>query len=748
MSEDIGTVKFKIELDFGDIPTQIKEVQSLLGSGLNLDLKNEKDEVETLDKGLANLSLGVEALKGSFEELKNVGNTFGGFIDSYNQYEASMNGVQAVAKATGNSVSESMDVIKQSTASGLISQDDAAAAVKNLQLYGYSAQEAGALINTLTDAAVYNRQANYSVGEAVRVTTEGIRMENSVLSDAAGVTKNIAKMHEEYADSLGTTTEKLTQEQKAQAVLNGVLDEGGVFAGNAEQYSDTLAGAQARLSTQVDQLRTNVGRLFNVFTPVIGGIADWISQNKELATGILTFVLVLGAAGGLIFTIVKAVKAVNTIKNAVTSLGLMSKVAVGGIGALVVGIAGLAAAGAVAATINAATDAEIDLGDETDNTTPKIAGQGDAAAETAKKIADLRNNIEKLTRDYRRDLKQIAVNHEENLATLNQQIEEANIEYRRAIDERMAEFDVTMAKQERSHQETINELMTQLSFLQQYNNEYNRQKLAQVQFALAKEQTMYQQETAALQQEIELQNQADKEKLDTKLASLQQELSDEMAFMEKHREDLKSVQNVMLLDEVESLKERYNEQKKSYEEQIAEAGISGSQIGATMGDNINKSLEEELKKWQGKDYGKEAGGSWVEGLANSIYEGIKPIGDGMVDFFGSIGKRFYNLFNGNGFGTQDFHYVNGKWVEGRGYATGGYTGRGNPDDIAGIVHRGEYVVPANMVDQATGTPKSIGNTQNITINLSGTFATSASERRRVAEQIASALSQVNQARIL
>jgi TP901 family phage tail tape measure protein len=38
------------------------------------------------------------------------------------------------------------------------------------------------------------------------------------------------------------------------------------------------------------------------------------------------------------------------------------------------------------------------------------------------------------------------------------------------------------------------------------------------------------------------------------------------------------------------------------------------------------------------------------------------------------------------------------------YATGGYTGAGGKYEVAGIVHRGEYVVPKEQVNQSTGTP--------------------------------------------
>jgi len=44
------------------------------------------------------------------------------------------------------------------------------------------------------------------------------------------------------------------------------------------------------------------------------------------------------------------------------------------------------------------------------------------------------------------------------------------------------------------------------------------------------------------------------------------------------------------------------------------------------------------------------------------------------------------------------------------FANGGFTGRGNKFDIAGIVHKGEFVLPKEMVNQQTGTPMGMGST--------------------------------------
>lgn len=52
-----------------------------------------------------------------------------------------------------------------------------------------------------------------------------------------------------------------------------------------------------------------------------------------------------------------------------------------------------------------------------------------------------------------------------------------------------------------------------------------------------------------------------------------------------------------------------------------------------------------------------------------------------------------------------------------GFATGGYTGEGGTNEIAGVVHKGEYVVPRQDVDQTTGLPKVGG--ANIKYNFYG-----------------------------
>lgn len=84
-------------------------------------------------------------------------------------------------------------------------------------------------------------------------------------------------------------------------------------------------------------------------------------------------------------------------------------------------------------------------------------------------------------------------------------------------------------------------------------------------------------------------------------------------------------------------------------------------------------------------------------------------------------------------GVQHINFV--ETFGGRGFALGGYTGSGGTNEVAGVVHKGEYVLPKNMVDQNTGTPK-MGGPTNVYISPQiGVYIGTPTERRKLALSI-------------
>lgn len=470
------------------------------------------------------------------------------------------------------------------------------------------------------------------------------------------------------------------------ALAKGSLDE---YA----KYSESAKKTQDELNEAISKVKVGFGAALQPIKQTIAGLAEWASQNQQVINGVLTFATVLGGSVGLIALVTK-------LKTALKGLGT----ATGGVIGLLSALAGIFV-GIISPSVNfdktlAETESDMKaLAKASSDYNKALADMNGEISETQKAMAEARE-------DYLDGLKKILVTHEETVAKLTQQIEEANYDYKKAVDERNAEFIKSQAKEEKAHQDKVDELMTQLRFLQRYNNDYNKEKLAAVQFALRREEVLYQKQTEAEQKELDLRNQQEKEKLDKRLAEYQKELNEETAFLNKHRDDLNAVRNRILLDEKEYLDKQYQQQIENYNRQITKASQKGKEAAQTYHNAYNKFLKDS---------------DWVTGF------GVTPSGE---KFKGKVvsANVLAELLSQQG------------W-----YADGGYTGVGGKDEVAGIVHRGEYVLPQEMVDQTTGTPKAMGN--NITINLSGTFATSDSERRKVAQQIVAALEQTNYARL-
>ena len=267
---------------------------------------------------------------------------------AYAQFRDTMMGFEAGMRGIGVSASAAQEALDTLSADKLMSTSDVAQGIKNLTAYGLSVEQAAVLMERLKDSATTNRQAHYSLSEAVKVTTEGIKNENSVNADAVGVTKNLAKMIEDYARSLGKTTEALTQAERAQAVYLGFMEETEAVAGQAAQYVEQFGGSLAQAAAAGKELQIAFGEatapLVQVFvtllTEATKAVTDFIRENQTLVTAVVAAVTAL--SGFMILTsIIPLIQKAHaawvafSIGFSATGVGL----AIAGIAALIVGIA-------------------------------------------------------------------------------------------------------------------------------------------------------------------------------------------------------------------------------------------------------------------------------------------------------------------------------------------------------------------------------------------------------------------------
>lgn len=193
-------------------------------------------------------------------------------------------GLQSIVEGQGRSFQRAKSFVEEYVSDGLVPLTDAVKAYKNLAARRYSDEQIQKTMVALKDAAAFGRQSTYTLGKAVATAAEGLKNENSILVDNAGVTKNVAKMWDEYAKSIGTTANKLTQQQKIQAEVNGILEETKFQTGDAAKLVNTYSGQIAMLGYNFQQLKVAVGNaIMPIVQAVLPGINAIIAAFTELA---------------------------------------------------------------------------------------------------------------------------------------------------------------------------------------------------------------------------------------------------------------------------------------------------------------------------------------------------------------------------------------------------------------------------------------------------------------------------------
>lgn len=222
-------------------------------------------------------------------------------VQAATQMESKFKGLQFLMNANNRSMQEATTFIQQYTADGLVPMTSAYEAYKNMVSRGYDTSQIEQMMNVMKDAAVYNRQGQFTMGEAIEKATMGLRMENSLLTDSVGIQKNVAKMWQEYAKEIGTTANNLTLAQKRQAEFNGFMREGGVFAGAAAEYTNSYAGRTAALSASFLNLKVAVGNaiipILNAIIPAISQVVLWFTKLFNIVGQVMN--LLFGTAVGM-----------------------------------------------------------------------------------------------------------------------------------------------------------------------------------------------------------------------------------------------------------------------------------------------------------------------------------------------------------------------------------------------------------------------------------------------------------------
>lgn len=201
-------------------------------------------------------------------------------VDAASEIQSAYIGLRSIVEGTGNSFAKANEFIKSYVSDGLVPASNAVTAYKNLLMRGYNTDQIESTMIALKNSAAFGRQASLTMGQAVQSATEGLKNENSILVDNAGVTKNVSTMWMDYAESIGVGVNSLTKAQKIQAETIGIMEETRFQMNDAAKLSDTYSGKVSALGVSFQNLKVAIGNsiipIINQILPYIKSAVDWL----------------------------------------------------------------------------------------------------------------------------------------------------------------------------------------------------------------------------------------------------------------------------------------------------------------------------------------------------------------------------------------------------------------------------------------------------------------------------------------
>lgn len=345
--------------------------------------------------------------------------------------------------------------------------------------------------------------------------------------------------------------------EQAQAYILDILTT--KFGGLSTAVGQTFGGQVKILQNNLELIKEQMGSVIsNAIGPFVDMISNYVSHNQEFISALgIAAIAAMGFAAAMI-----AVAGAIALALAISTPFLVVLLALSAIVGVTVFKAVENFQGKMAQTTKDFATGSKSIAN---NGAQNFGTAGKAASDLAQKLADIDEQMNKTTRDFREQVAQIAQDHQQKVTDLKQQLgDETN------------SFDKAQTDQTRSHEQKTRDLESQIRALQITNSQADQQRINDLRVTLAQEDEAYQKDTANAQQAHA-----------TKLSDLQTKLDAETAFLVKHGDDIAAVQNVQLLDELDKLKRSHMEQMAEFNKQKDRAIKSAADTTSGMANQFN-----------------------------------------------------------------------------------------------------------------------------------------------------------------
>lgn len=698
--------------DLSSTQKELKDVTDALGISQNEAAKSGKSLFATFTAAnLASMAIskGIDFLTTQIGES----------IKAANQYESSMAGLSSYAVAFGSSAEQARSSAKSLSDDGILPITNSANALKNILSTGLGLDEATKLVATFKDRAAFGRNASIDFGTAVENLAQSFKTEQSELGDASGMTENYSQILQVGAAQMGKNVNQLSTLERAQAKYLGILQLSTASQGDANRYTETAAGQQAKLAYEVNKTQVALGTALQPavslveqsFVDLIQSFAGTDEQMKETQGNIVTLAamfqqLAIGVVG-------------------------VGKVIYGGLAYIINGTTD-EFVGAVDSTVNQSqqlwenwgkqieriangtADSQVDANRQALNQmlSDQIKTQQKINEQTARENESFADAMFKRTRDFKRSMQDMIIDHRDKSRSIQADLAAETAAYDKQVAQRKADYEESLATLDQDHADRVLDIEKQIADERESGydldgviySQANQKKIDDLQEKLDKENAAYEKsrvkKIAVYNQEVADAKQAH----DEKLASLQTELQQELDILKMHAAEVAAVGEATKLDDISRLKRQYAEENaeasKQHGQRLADIQKQGSEAGGVFSTEYLKkmaSLQAEIDKTvdkstadqvaRAKESGSAVGNSWWNNFVSTIgnfFKGLPGlISDWITTGVAGIEAKIKSTFSGplSGAVTTLMKAITGR-------ATGGVT---QPGEVTLVGERGPEI---------------------------------------------------------
>ncbi len=603
-----------------------------------------------------------------------------GLVDAAREGEQAFLKLGIFAVSMGEDMDATNKVARELAGTGLISVAEAAESLSSFLATGLGLQKSTDLMWTfLNSASVAKTVLTDTVGMALNKAAVGFRTLREVQIDNAGIQAVLNNVWKDYADTIGTTSKKLTESQKYEAMYIYYMKEGARFTGAATLVQNTFSGSLARLNAQFYQMKVSLG---NTLIPLVGTLADLFTWVTSKISAFAT------SSSAMTSIVLVGVTALSVLAAAIAMVGAMLPMLVSGFVVLNwTAIAPMIATGAtvigvflgISVAIGTLTYFILKATGQWDKWKNTIASMPDkikaminpmstlgkttleADEKLAKSLKTLQQNIKLATRDFQEGMSEWAKKHDETVTDLKKQIGDLEKEYKIATDKIRQSFTDTMSDLSLAHARKTEDLQREIAEEVSKGIWADQTRIRELQLSLKRENEDYARSGEVNLATKDEQLEEEQIKYEERLLKLKTQLDEELVLEKKHANEVAQARTWVILDEIEKRNRAYSERLVQYQDELIELQKNATgqvsaidQVAAAAknaADQANAGVDELARKTNAvKTKAEEFANSWQSAGASVtrvITERIFPILESLGSKITSVGNKIQTFLFGS-----------------------------------------------------------------------------------------------------